>query len=60
MGRPRNPDKERVNTTIKLPAELLDRITAEAKKRTIGRVLLFERLLEIGLQHLRPIDIEEV
>lgn len=53
---PRNPDNARVSTTLRLPAELLDRLDAEAEARVLGRTKLVELLLRSGLDSLPPVD----
>lgn len=47
-GRPTRP------LTVQLPGELIDRLTAAAEERVIGRSLLIEHLLSQGLDDLVP------
>jgi hypothetical protein len=56
---------ERRTLSISLPAELVDRLTAEPRTRIVGRRFLIERLLELALDQLepvpgRPIPAEEI
>lgn len=52
MANPRNPEKARHSTAVRLPADLLDRLDAEAEKRTLSRNKLIELMLAAGLARL--------
>lgn len=59
MGRPRNPESERVQTQIRLSPSLLDQLNLEAKRRLIGRSVLVEELLRRGLDDLVEVRLVE-
>lgn len=42
--------------SVQIPPSLLDRLNQAAHDRVVGRSLLVRRLLEIGLDHLAPIE----
>lgn len=56
MSRKRTYPDGRVNTSIKIPRDLLEEIEAICEERMVGRGFLIERLLRRGLQHLPSVE----
>jgi hypothetical protein len=57
MGAPRADDgRARVQTSLRLAPDVLDRLQTAADERGIGRNLLIEWLLADGLDRLIPVD----
>lgn len=52
---PRSPDRKRHSTTVRLPADLLDRLDSVAEDRVIGRGKLIELLIRRGLDQLAEV-----
>lgn len=49
---------ERLSIAVRLPADLVDRLDAEAEARLISRNLIVTKAVEHYLAVLRPIDLE--
>lgn len=54
--RKRIDDDGRVNTSFRIPRDLLDEIEAICEERMVGKGFLIERLLRRGLQHLPSVE----
>ena len=52
MPQPMRYDNERPQVQFRLPAELMDRLNAEAVRRHISKTLLMEAVVEAGLPKL--------
>lgn len=57
MATPRNPEKARHSTALRLPVDLLEALDAECEKRVIGRNRLVEHLIRDGLTRLPPVSL---
>jgi predicted HicB family RNase H-like nuclease len=56
MGRPKVYEEPRVATAVRLPADLHERLRAEATRRQVSANLLVEKAISVYLDRLPPYD----
>jgi len=56
VSRPVKYETDRVSTTVRLDAQMLQRVDAAAEERGVGRNWLIEHFIADGMERLIPVE----